>query len=665
MTSRDDLDGGNPSRLLTAIDHLRSSQATGGVPPIAIRGQLNPYPEDAALIKEYKNEVATNTATKHAAILRSFSDYLRENNKEGIACRLFDEALDRDVASFKEEVGGHRNIVAALARLRKSLAGAKAVEIERRIPAIADPEGVVLTGARRIGGAAAQDRTLREAGRWPDELPAEGHDQDLRLGLMGEPGPSSSLEPVPRRDRAPDRGESEYQQFTGVGELARSNLLPSEKDLIHHERDTAELRAAKRQRTLDNPERVAMERQLRAIAGSSNRSLKPAPTDQLGALPWVSQSGMQGSGSEDASAQHSRPLGTGSWPPVRAEGYDPDQRLVVQGGPAWSGVRREQPHDTFQAERQEPARSTSTWSLQITPNFDWSMWPAPEASPAQAARVRSDTYAGLGSLVDLNAPTPSELRDDAHFAPALPAMAQSDTYAGLGSFVDLNTPPPSEVEEEVDSARAFPPRVSNAQIGGLDPTARSRGPGLVLGDTQWLGDEHIQRDYELREQWLQENHPDLAARTQLVDPLVAHYQIRLAAGDGDARRRFQRLIDRNGNDTADFLFLPMNDADRPDERGSHWSLLFVDRRDRQRPVAYHYDSIRDYNDGRAAKLATWLCLSMKPAEMAQQQNSYDCGVFVLDGTRELVRRLATGQPDLLNLKNLRVSRRALQNRLRS
>ncbi|MCC8966732.1 hypothetical protein H8A95_31505 [Bradyrhizobium sp. Pear76] len=176
--------------------------------------------------------------------------------------------------------------------------------------------------------------------------------------------------------------------------------------------------------------------------------------------------------------------------------------------------------------------------------------------------------------------------EDAHFAVAHSAKARSGTYGGL-SVVNLNTPTPSELDDEVDSARAFP-APSDTQIGGLDLTVPSRGPGLVLEDTEWLGDEHIQRDYELLEQWLQENHPDLAVRTRLVDPLIAHYQLRLAATDGDALSRFQRLIHQNGNDTADFLVLPINDADRPDQHGAHWSLLFVDRRDRQRPVGYRH-----------------------------------------------------------------------------
>ncbi|MGL3104355.1 Ulp1 family isopeptidase [Bradyrhizobium sp. BR 1432] len=211
--------------------------------------------------------------------------------------------------------------------------------------------------------------------------------------------------------------------------------------------------------------------------------------------------------------------------------------------------------------------------------------------PAPSARSRSDTYGGLASFVDLNAPTPSELRDDAHFAPALSGRTPTGIYRGL-SLVDLTTPTPSGISDEVNSVRPFPTISSDAQSAALDPTALSRDRGLVLEDTQWLGDEHIHRDYELLEQWLQSNHPGLAARTQLVDPMVAHYQLRLAATDSDARRTLQLLIDRNGNDTADFLFLPMNDADRLNQRGNHWSLLFVDRRDRQRPVAYHYDSVR-------------------------------------------------------------------------
>ncbi|NLS75612.1 hypothetical protein E3H11_44230, partial [Bradyrhizobium brasilense] len=68
----------------------------------------------------------------------------------------------------------------------------------------------------------------------------------------------------------------------------------------------------------------------------------------------------------------------------------------------------------------------------------------------------SDTYAGLEPFVDLNAPTPSELRDDAHFAPADPARVRSDTYAGLEPFVDLNAPTPSELRDDAHFAPADP-----------------------------------------------------------------------------------------------------------------------------------------------------------------------------------------------------------------
>ncbi|MER8652809.1 C48 family peptidase, partial [Mesorhizobium sp. M1121] len=192
--------------------------------------------------------------------------------------------------------------------------------------------------------------------------------------------------------------------------------------------------------------------------------------------------------------------------------------------------------------------------------------------------------------------------------------------------------------------------------------------GRVLGALEWLGDEHIQRDYQLLEQELQGNNPDLAARTRFVDPLVANYHLRLGS-ESVMLSAFQRIVhNQNGNDTADFLFVPVSDGGKTlAERGTHWSLLFVDRSDRERPVAYHYDSYNGCNDTLAKELAENLGASLETrvgvSRIAQQSNVVDCGVYVVDGTRALVGRLQS-QPDNLNLNNLVVNRQALQTRLR-
>ncbi|WP_271587254.1 hypothetical protein [Bradyrhizobium sp. CCBAU 53415] len=60
-----------------------------------------------------------------------------------------------------------------------------------------------------------------------------------------------------------------------------------------------------------------------------------------------------------------------------------------------------------------------------------------------------------------------------------------------------------------------PSSVPNAQVGGSAASASAGDRiGRVLGTTDWLGDEHIQRDYELLSQELWASHPNLAARTQ-------------------------------------------------------------------------------------------------------------------------------------------------------
>ncbi|UVC15213.1 C48 family peptidase [Mesorhizobium onobrychidis] len=331
-------------------------------------------------------------------------------------------------------------------------------------------------------------------------------------------------------------------------------------------------------------------------------------------------------------------------------------------------------------------------------------------APAQSIRARSDTYGGLQSFVDLNAPTPSDLRDDAHSGPVRPQRQMlRDTewqqmMQATGSAAVPGAGEPNEVQlihhprprPMGEVAPAAPPRApqpaspvtarlpgpyrglpvvdvttlttssSDAQIGAFDPTASSKvANGSVLGTTEWLSDAHIQRDYHLLEGQLQGGNPELAARTRLVDPSVSH--LLRHVGSNTAQHTLQSIYNQN-TAPADFLFLPVNNGtlDRP---GTHWSLLLVDRRNRERPVAYHYDSRQreGYNDVPATQLAGLLNATLAPAPMARQPNDYDCGVFVLDGTWALVGRLVEGQRpgrEPLPLDNLVADRQALQDRLR-
>ncbi|BCH18978.1 hypothetical protein [Mesorhizobium sp. L-2-11] len=101
-------------------------------------------------------------------------------------------------------------------------------------------------------------------------------------------------------------------------------------------------------------------------------------------------------------------------------------------------------------------------------------------------------------------------------------------------------------------------------------------------------------------------------------------------------------------------------------RGTHRSLLLVDRRNRQSPVAYHYDSYEGGNDRQAAMLATRLGANLQQASIRQQENKFDCGVFVVDGTRALIERLVkTDGQHIADLNDLVPDRRDLQGRLRN
>ncbi|RWA98661.1 MAG: hypothetical protein EOQ39_29340 [Mesorhizobium sp.] len=200
----------------------------------------------------------------------------------------------------------------------------------------------------------------------------------------------------------------------------------------------------------------------------------------------------------------------------------------------------------------------------------------------------------------------------------------------------------------------------------MDATALAEA--TALGATEHLSDAHSGRDYLLLEQELQGANPALAARTRLLEGLISVQLRSPHLDEQQVQSRIKGIYGRD-NDTADFLFLPVNNASPDDLRslGTHWSLLFADRRSRERAVAHHYDSAGHYNRSIAQQLAGLLNATLAPAPMARQPNDYDCGVYVLDATWALVGRLIGGEgPDhqLLPLDDLVADRQALQDRLR-
>ncbi|MCA6103624.1 Ulp1 family isopeptidase [Bradyrhizobium australafricanum] len=730
-----DIEGFKPKRgaakVRKALAQLRTSQA-GGVAPVAGHPDLNLHPDDAALIKQYKEQAAAtgslSTARNYASLIANFSHYLRKNDKQSIAARLGDGAVDEDESLNKDiklyrQSGGHRAIGAALAHLRagagklgpsplyaedeplisrlelalvtanyEKITAQTNVRILRRFsrwllaneklpiafrlydesldadaatfdksgkrcaitaldhlrasqPAVSAPEDPLLLDQVRVADAAAEHDRSAGGVNSATGFSVEDSDQDLHdlLAMMHGAGTSSSLEPIERHPGALGPGEPSGQlnwshtypvaAHEVIDVLDWSDLLGDEV-LINDGNDTGEPRATKRQRIQNDPEGVFIERRLSQISGSGARALVQASADQPAASLWQAQRRHEHDQAPHALPRHVRdataqPPGVVSWPLLLPEAYDQDVLWrMVEECPPWSGMASSEHVQTVEkAGRQGPAGSTSTWSLQMASNFDWSMWPNPETAPALSVRAPSPDINGhSGSLVDS---LPHELRDDAHFAPV---------------------------------------RISSdAQIGAVDRANALHGRSmLVLGAMEWLGDEHITTDYALLQEELQRDNPDLASQTRFVQPAIAHL-LRLTENKRDLQQTKLGIVnDKDDKDTANFLFVPVNDG-IVSGGGAHWSLLLVDRRLPGGAVAYHYDSARGYNDAPAADLAARLGARLQSARIAQQQNGYDCGVFVLDGTRALIGRLNQGerpQHEALHLVNLIADRQALQDRLR-
>jgi sentrin-specific protease 8 len=109
--------------------------------------------------------------------------------------------------------------------------------------------------------------------------------------------------------------------------------------------------------------------------------------------------------------------------------------------------------------------------------------------------------------------------------------------------------------------------------------------------------------------------------------------------------------DRSGLESAlpiglqenDIIFLPINDSDGIDS-GTHWSLLIYWKKGNS---FYHYDSIGCSNDmmaryckDRIAELVgSSMTATFVPIDTPQQQNGYDCGVYVIAIAKLIASRL--------------------------
>lgn len=145
----------------------------------------------------------------------------------------------------------------------------------------------------------------------------------------------------------------------------------------------------------------------------------------------------------------------------------------------------------------------------------------------------------------------------------------------------------------------------------------------LLERNDWLNDVIIGFYFEyLNQQYRKDNQllfigPEVAQLLKMQDS--SHYNI---------------FLDPIEATNYNFIFFPLNDCDRNEAGGSHWSLLIYSHLEK---MCYHFDSSSSINGSSAKKLARkvtkyFLEKSEKryiEMNCPQQDNSYDCGLYVL------------------------------------
>ncbi|WP_249791400.1 hypothetical protein [Bradyrhizobium sp. SRL28] len=393
------------------VDYAKQPGRTRGVPE-----------EDEELFEDFKSKakvtrddgtgkvLGDGTIKNAIADLRHLSGRLSQNGRPSIADRIgnpeLEAGLDDDVETYAKDRSGR--IKAALKKLRDVGAGkALSADIRRLAPYPADATLIDMWAAaekatRRIEPETV-DRQARRLSRLSDWL--QTREKGAMAGRLNDNGLAQDVE--------------EYRNQTADTKI--------NADLLRLRR-YQQVREANRALGLPPPESA------RPLAGEGAR--QPGSPQELPATPATPSEGAW-----DWFRNQMQEPASSTFTP-----HHGPQPSSLQELPATPATPSAGAWDWFREQMQEPASSSFTphrgpqpRSLQelpatpATPSagaWDWFREQMQEpASLSSARRPSSDVYGGLEPLVNLNPPTPYELRDDAHSVPA-PDLARPPSFVG-------------------------------------------------------------------------------------------------------------------------------------------------------------------------------------------------------------------------------------------
>ncbi|MGY4230470.1 hypothetical protein ACVMIH_007831 [Bradyrhizobium sp. USDA 4503] len=427
------------------IDHARQPGRTRGVSRA-----------DEELIEDFRNKAAGNlsdgTIKNAAADLRHLSARLSDAGRPSIADRIrrelenaqlenpdvenhqLEAELDEDVDTYAKDRG--RRIKAALKKLREVGAGnALAADVRRLAPRAEDASFIRMWAAAEKATGRIDPKTIDRQTRRMFRLSEwlQTHDRPPIAGRLSTPGLVQDVE--------------EYKQETKDGkinaDLVRLGLYQ-------------QILEANRALGLPPPEYAGQPSEVAAPQAHSPQEFPATPaTPSAGAWQWLGEQ-MHGPGS-------SMPVPHSGWQTSSSQPLPATPATPSAGAWDWLGEQIHGPASPMPAPH---------WAAQAHPPFELPATPATPSQgawawlgqqvqePASPSSVRprsSNIYGGLESFVDLDPPTPHDLRDDARSAP--PEFAAASSFAGppgatpelrdIGAIVGVNWRHGSQAASEV------------------------------------------------------------------------------------------------------------------------------------------------------------------------------------------------------------------------